>query len=45
MSAGFTEQELIGAAQNIVRHPHMPAEVFANLGGPPSKRAGPGRGW
>jgi aerotaxis receptor len=29
--SGFTEHELIGAPQNIVRHPDMPAEAFADL--------------
>src|SRR5580698_5919189 len=29
--SGFTEEELIGAPHNIVRHPHMPAQAFANL--------------
>src|ERR1700677_1191411 len=29
--SGFTEQELLGAPHNIVRHPHMPALAFANL--------------
>ncbi|MFQ3230617.1 methyl-accepting chemotaxis protein [Reinekea sp.] len=29
--AGFTEDELIGQAQNIVRHPDMPAAVFKML--------------
>ncbi|SFL75735.1 methyl-accepting chemotaxis protein [Rugamonas rubra] len=29
--SGFTEQELIGAPQNILRHPDMPAEAFADL--------------
>ncbi len=29
--SGFTEQELIGAPQNIVRHPDMPVEAFADL--------------
>jgi len=29
--SGFTEEELIGAPQNIVRHPDMPAEAFADL--------------
>ncbi len=29
--SGFTEAELLGAPHNIVRHPHMPAEAFANL--------------
>lgn len=30
-TSGFTEQELTGAPHNIVRHPHMPKEAFANL--------------
>jgi methyl-accepting chemotaxis protein len=29
--SGFTEQELIGAPQNIVRHPDMPAAAFKDL--------------
>jgi aerotaxis receptor len=29
--SGFTEEELIGAPQNILRHPDMPAEAFADL--------------
>jgi aerotaxis receptor len=29
--SGFAEEELIGAPQNIVRHPDMPAEAFADL--------------
>jgi methyl-accepting chemotaxis protein/aerotaxis receptor len=29
--SGFTEEELLGAPHNIVRHPHMPAAAFANL--------------
>jgi aerotaxis receptor len=29
--SGFTESELIGAPQNIVRHPDMPVEAFADL--------------
>ena len=29
--SGFTEDELIGAPHNIVRHPHMPAQAFADL--------------
>ena len=29
--SGFTPAELIGADQNIVRHPDMPAEAFADL--------------
>lgn len=30
-TSGFTEQELIGAPHNLVRHPHMPQQAFANL--------------
>jgi len=29
--SGFTEDELIGAPQNILRHPDMPPEAFADL--------------
>jgi aerotaxis receptor len=29
--SGFTEEELIGAPQNIVRHPDMPELAFADL--------------
>ncbi|MCH8622322.1 methyl-accepting chemotaxis protein [Undibacterium sp. TS12] len=29
--SGFNEHELIGAPQNIVRHPDMPVEAFADL--------------
>jgi aerotaxis receptor len=29
--SGFTEEELIGAPQNILRHPDMPVEAFADL--------------
>ncbi|MBB3224576.1 methyl-accepting chemotaxis protein [Pseudoduganella umbonata] len=29
--SGFTEEELIGAPQNILRHPDMPAEAFADM--------------
>ena len=29
--SGFSEQELVGAPHNLVRHPHMPAAAFANL--------------
>ena len=29
--SGFTEQELIGAPHNLVRHPEMPSEAFADL--------------
>lgn len=30
-TSGFTEAELIGASHNIVRHPDMPVEAFADL--------------
>src|SRR5271168_103251 len=30
-TSGFSEQELVGAPHNIVRHPHMPEQAFANL--------------
>ncbi len=29
--SGYSEQELIGVAQNVVRHPDMPTEVFDDL--------------
>ena len=29
--SGYSEAELIGAPQNILRHPDMPAEAFADL--------------
>ena len=29
--SGYSEEELIGHGQNIVRHPDMPAEAFADL--------------
>ncbi len=29
--SGFTEDELMGAPHNLVRHPHMPKEAFADL--------------
>lgn len=29
--SGFTEEELLGAPHNLVRHPDMPAEAFADL--------------
>lgn len=29
--SGFTEEELIGAPHNLVRHPDMPPEAFADL--------------
>ncbi|MCG2627993.1 methyl-accepting chemotaxis protein [Bradyrhizobium sp. WYCCWR 13023] len=30
-ASGFTEQELAGQPHNVVRHPDMPPEAFANL--------------
>ena len=30
-ASGFSEQELIGQPHNIIRHPDMPPEAFANL--------------
>ena len=29
--SGFTEQELVGHNHNVVRHPDMPQEAFADL--------------
>ncbi|MGE5502099.1 MAG: PAS domain-containing protein, partial [Ignavibacteriales bacterium] len=29
--SGYTEQELLGAPHNLIRHPHMPKEAFADL--------------
>lgn len=29
--SGFSEEELIGSPQNIVRHPDMPAEAFKDF--------------
>ena len=29
--SGYSEQELLGAPHNIVRHPHMPTQAFADL--------------
>lgn len=29
--SGFSREELLGASQNIVRHPDMPAQAFADL--------------
>ncbi|CAA7612657.1 PAS [Magnetospirillum sp. LM-5] len=29
--SGFTEEELLGSPHNLVRHPHMPKEAFADL--------------
>jgi methyl-accepting chemotaxis protein/aerotaxis receptor len=31
--SGFTEAELLGQPHNMVRHPHMPKEAFADLWG------------
>ena len=30
-TSGFTEEELIGKAHNIVRHPDMPAQAFEQM--------------
>ncbi|WP_435926632.1 methyl-accepting chemotaxis protein [Dryocola sp. BD613] len=30
-ASGFTEQELIGKPHNLIRHPDMPAEAFADM--------------
>jgi aerotaxis receptor len=30
-TSGFAEPELVGEPHNIVRHPHMPQQAFANL--------------
>ena len=29
--SGFTEEELLGRPHNIVRHPDMPVEAFADM--------------
>ena len=29
--SGFTQEELIGAPHNLVRHPHMPQAAFRDL--------------
>lgn len=29
--SGFTEEELVGQPHNLIRHPHMPKEAFADL--------------
>lgn len=29
--SGFTEEQLIGSPHNVVRHPDMPKDAFANL--------------
>jgi len=29
--SGFTREELLGAPHNLIRHPEMPSEAFANL--------------
>ena len=31
--SGFSEEELMGQPHNLVRHPHMPVEAFADLWG------------
>src|SRR5437588_43183 len=31
--SGYSEDELIGAPQNILRHPDMPAEAFGDMWG------------
>jgi aerotaxis receptor len=30
-ASGYTDKELVGAPHNLVRHPDMPAQAFANL--------------
>ncbi|MBI2236407.1 MAG: methyl-accepting chemotaxis protein [Magnetospirillum sp.] len=30
-TSGFSEQELVGAPHNLIRHPHMPKDAFADL--------------
>ena len=32
-SSGFSRDELLGAPHNLIRHPDMPEEAFADLGG------------
>jgi aerotaxis receptor len=39
--SGFTKDELIGKAHNIIRHPDMPAEAFADMW----ETIGSGRPW
>lgn len=39
--SGFTREELMGAPHNLVRHPDMPPEVFADLW----RVIQAGRGW
>ncbi len=39
--SGYGEDELIGAPQNIVRHPDMPAEAFADMW----RAIGSGKAW
>ncbi|WP_322048575.1 methyl-accepting chemotaxis protein [Paraburkholderia sp. J67] len=39
--SGFTKEELIGKAHNIIRHPDMPAEAFADMW----ETIGSGRPW
>ncbi len=38
--SGFSEDELLGAPQNIVRHPDMPVEAFADFWSTLQKRQG-----
>ncbi|HEY0887157.1 MAG TPA: PAS domain S-box protein, partial [Ramlibacter sp.] len=40
-SSGFARDELIGRAHNIIRHPDMPPEAFADLW----QTIGAGRPW
>jgi len=42
--SGFNEIELMGAPQNILRHPDMPAIAFADMW-KPSRAARHGPGW
>jgi len=42
--SGFVEAELIGAPQNILRHPDMPAACYADLWAP-SNPACRGKAW
>ena len=42
--SGYSLEELIGAPHNLVRHPHMPKEAFADLWAT-IKAGGRGTGW
>ena len=42
--SGFSREELIGKAHNIVRHPDMPPQAY-EICGAPCRRASPGWGW